>query len=132
IRLQYPPIGRYVFPVSGRNQNDVIGTIRCEGTERIVTGKEKIFVVRSISVVIIGRNLTQQERTRMRSAASVTISIVPELQNNVQAIEQISRLRPQAALVMLNGDLPKSLQMVERLRQEVPETAVIRSHAESS
>ncbi len=89
-------------------------------------------MIRSISVVIIGRNLTQQERTRMRSAASVPISIVAELPNNVQAIEQINRLRPQAALVMLNGDLPKSLQMVERLRQEVPDTAVICSSEESS
>ncbi|MBS1809627.1 MAG: AAA family ATPase [Acidobacteria bacterium] len=68
----------------------------------------------------------------MRSAASVPISIVAELPNNVQAIEQINRLRPQAALVMLNGDLPKSLQMVERLRQEVPDTAVICSSEESS
>jgi pilus assembly protein CpaE len=89
-------------------------------------------VVRSISVVIIGRNLTQQERTRVRSASSVPISIVAEFPNSLQAIEQINRLRPQAALVMLNGDLPKSLQLVERLRQEVPETAVICSHEESS
>lgn len=89
-------------------------------------------MVRSISVVIIGRSLTQQERTRMRSAASVPISIVAELPNNTQALEQINRLRPHAALVMLNGDLPKSLQMVERLRQENPETVIICSSEESS
>ncbi len=68
----------------------------------------------------------------MRSAVGVPISIVAELPNNVQSLEQINRLRPHAALVMLNGDLPKSLQMVERLRQEIPETAVICSSEETS
>lgn len=61
----------------------------------------------------------------MRSATSVPISIVAELPNQAQALEQINRLRPHAALVMINGDLPRSFQMIERIRAEHPETAVI-------
>lgn len=94
--------------------------------------RKSSFVLRSISVVIIGRSLTQQERTCMRGASSVPLSIVAELPNSTQTLEQINRLRPHAALVMLNGDLPKSLQMVERLRQDLPDTAVICSSEESS
>ncbi len=87
-------------------------------------------MLRSISVVIIGRSLTQQERTQMRSATGVPISIIAELPNNLQSLDQVSRLRPHAALVMLNGDMPKSMQMVEKLRQDAPETAIICSSDE--
>jgi pilus assembly protein CpaE len=89
-------------------------------------------VLRSISVVIIGRSLTQQERTQMRSATGVPISIIAELPNNLQSLDQISRLRPHAALVMLNGDMPKSMQMVEKLKQDAPETAIICSSDDPS
>ena len=89
-------------------------------------------MIRSISVVIIGRSLTQQERTQMRSATGVPISIIAELPNNLQSLDQISRLRPHAALVMLNGDMPKSMQMVEKLKQDAPETAIICSSDDPS
>ncbi len=89
-------------------------------------------MLRSISVVIIGRSLTQQERTQMRSATGVPISIIAELPNNLQSLDQISRLRPHAALVMLNGDMPKSMQMVEKLKQDAPETAIICSSDDPS
>ncbi len=82
-------------------------------------------MIRSISVVIIGRSLTQQERTQMRSATGVPISIIAELPNNLQALDQVNRLRPHAALVMLNGDMPKSMAIVEKLKLDAPETAII-------
>ncbi len=82
-------------------------------------------MLRSISVVIIGRSLTPQERTQMRSTKGVPISIIAELPNNLQTLEQVSRLRPHAAMVMLNGDMPKSMQLVEKLKQDAPETAII-------
>lgn len=85
-----------------------------------------------ISVAVIGRSLTQEERTQLRSAASQPISIVTELPNNPQSLDQLQRLRPQATLVMLNGDLPRSFQMVERINQEIPDTAIVCSSADSS
>jgi pilus assembly protein CpaE len=76
--------------------------------------------------------LTPDERAQLRGAASLPLSIVTELPNHPQSFEQLQRLRPQAALVMLNGDLPRSLQMVERIRQEIPETAIVCSSEDNS
>jgi pilus assembly protein CpaE len=68
----------------------------------------------------------------LRSAASLPLSILTELPNHPQSFEQLQRLRPHAALVMLNGDLPRSLHMVERIRQELPETAIVCSSDDTS
>jgi pilus assembly protein CpaE len=82
--------------------------------------------------VVVGRTLTQEERAQLRSAASLPLSILTELPNHPQSFEQLQRLRPHAALVMLNGDLPRSLHMVERIRQELPETAIVCSSDDTS
>jgi pilus assembly protein CpaE len=82
--------------------------------------------------VVVGRTLTQEERAQLRSAASLPLSIVTELPNHPQSFEQLQRLRPHAALVMLNGDLPRSLHMVERIRQEIPDTAIVCSSEDTS
>lgn len=85
-----------------------------------------------ISVVVIGRNLSPEERAQLRGATASPLSIVTELPNQPQSFEQLQRLRPQATLVMLNGDLPRSLQLVERIHQEIPETAVVCSSEDNS
>jgi pilus assembly protein CpaE len=82
--------------------------------------------------VVVGRTLTQEERAQLRAAASLPLSILTELPNHPQSFEQLQRLRPHAALVMLNGDLPRSLHMVERIRQEIPETAIVCSSEDTS
>ncbi len=89
-------------------------------------------VSRAISVVVIGRNLSQQERACLRSASQTPLSIVAELPNAPQAIEEVHRLRPQAALVMLNGELSTNFQLVERLCKESPETAIVCSSENGS
>ncbi|HYE74152.1 MAG TPA: AAA family ATPase [Blastocatellia bacterium] len=85
-----------------------------------------------ISVAVIGRSLTQEERTQLRSASSHPLSIVTELPNDPQSLEQLQRLRPQATLVMLNGDLPRSFEMIERINHEIPETAIVCSSEHDS
>ncbi|MBK9313952.1 MAG: AAA family ATPase [Acidobacteria bacterium] len=87
---------------------------------------------KAISVVVIGRSLNPQERTRLRSASHTPLAIVAELPNAPQVLDELNRLRPQAALVLLNGDLNHSFQLVERIHQEIPETAVICSSEDSS
>lgn len=87
---------------------------------------------KAISVVVIGRSLNQQERTRLRSASHTPLAIVAELPNAPQVLDELNRLRPQAALVLLNGDLNHSFQLVERIHQEIPETAVICSSEDNS
>jgi len=89
-------------------------------------------VSRAISVVVIGRSLSQQERARLRSASQTPLSIMAELPSAPQAIEEINRLRPQAALVMLNGELHHSFLLVERIHQEMPETAIVCSSEDCS
>jgi pilus assembly protein CpaE len=89
-------------------------------------------VSKGISVVVIGRSLNQQERTRLRSASQAPLAIVAELPNAPQVLDELNRLRPQAALVLLNGELNHSFQLVERIHQELPETAVICSSEDSS
>jgi pilus assembly protein CpaE len=89
-------------------------------------------VSKAISVVVIGRSLNQQERTRLRSSSQTPLAIVAELPNAPQVLEELNRLRPQAALVLLNGDLHHSFQLVERIHQELPETAVICSSEDNS
>ncbi|MGH9845149.1 MAG: AAA family ATPase [Blastocatellia bacterium] len=87
---------------------------------------------KAISVVVIGRSLSQQERTRLRSSSQTPLAIVAELPNAPQVLDELNRLRPQAALILLNGDLNHSFQLVERIHQELPETAVICSSEDSS
>lgn len=87
---------------------------------------------KAISVVVIGRSLNQQERTRLRSSSQTPLAIVAELPNAPQVLDELNRLRPQAALVLLNGELNHSFQLVERIHQELPETAVICSSEDNS
>lgn len=87
---------------------------------------------KAISVVVIGRSLSQQERTHLRSSSQTPLAIVAELPNAPQVLDELNRLRPQAALVLLNGDLNHSFQLVERIHQELPETAVICSSEDNS
>jgi pilus assembly protein CpaE len=76
--------------------------------------------------------LNAHERTRLRSASQTPLAIVAELPNAPQVLDELNRLRPQAALVMLNGELNHSFQLVERIHQELPETAVICSSEDNS
>jgi len=87
---------------------------------------------KAISVVVIGRSLSAQERLRLRSASQTPLAIVAELPNVPQALDELNRLRPQAALVLLNGELNHSFQLVERIHHELPETAVICSSDDNS
>lgn len=87
---------------------------------------------KAISVVIIGRSLSQQERTRLRSASQTPLAIVGEFPSAPQVLDELNRLRPQAALVLLNGDLNHSFQIVERIHVEAPDTAVICSSEDNS
>jgi pilus assembly protein CpaE len=89
-------------------------------------------VSKAISVVVIGRSLNQQERTRLRSSSQTPLAIVAELPNAPQVLDELNRLRPQAALVLLNGELNHSFQLVERIHQELPDTAVICSSEDNS
>lgn len=68
----------------------------------------------------------------MRSSSQTPLAIVAELPNAPQVLDELNRLRPQAALVLLNGDLNHSFQLVERIHQELPETAVICSSEDNS
>lgn len=87
---------------------------------------------KAISVVVIGRSLNAQERLRLRSASQTPLAIMAELPNVPQALDELNRLRPQAALVLLNGEMNHSFQLVERIHQELPETAVICSSDDNS
>ncbi|MGH9766135.1 MAG: hypothetical protein ACREAB_01770, partial [Blastocatellia bacterium] len=87
---------------------------------------------KAISVVVIGRSLNPLERTRLRSASQTPLAIVAELPNVPQVLDELNRLRPQAALVLLNGESNHSFQLVERIHQELPETAVICSSDDNS
>lgn len=86
----------------------------------------------AISIVVIGRSLNQEERTCLRASSQTPLAIVAELPNAPQALEELHRLRPQAALVLLNGDTHYSFRLIERIRQEFPETSVICSSEENS
>ena len=81
----------------------------------------------AISVVVLGRSLTRQERVLLRSASHnlSVVAIVAELPNAPQVLEEMNRLRPQVALVLLNGDAHHSFQLVQRIRQELPATVII-------
>jgi pilus assembly protein CpaE len=94
--------------------------------------EEEKPVSRAISLVVIGRSLSQQERACLRSASQTPLSIVAELPGAPQAVEEVQRLHPQAALVILNGDLTHNLQLVEQLRLEAPETLIVCSSENAS
>lgn len=85
--------------------------------------------MKTLSVVIIGRNLNLQERVLLRSACQIPLAILAELASvtprTTQIFEELNRLRPQAALVLLNGELQQPFELVERIRHELPDTAVI-------
>jgi pilus assembly protein CpaE len=85
--------------------------------------------VKTLSVVIVGRNLNLQERVLLRSACQTPLAILAELAGatptTTQVFEELNRLRPQAALVLLNGELPQPFELVERIRHELPDTAVL-------
>ncbi len=86
-------------------------------------------MLKTLSVIIIGRSLNLQERVLLRSACQTPLALLAELPSatltTAQLFEELNRLRPQAALVFLNGALQQSFQLVARMRQELPGTAVI-------
>lgn len=86
----------------------------------------------TISIVVIGRSLSQQERTLLRTSSKVPLAIVAELPNAPQVVDELNRIRPRAALFLLGGDLNHSFQMVERMRYELPEMAVVCSSEDNS
>jgi hypothetical protein len=51
-------------------------------------------VSKTISVVVIGRSLNQQERMRLRSASQTPLAIVAELPTAPQALERIESAAP--------------------------------------
>jgi pilus assembly protein CpaE len=82
-------------------------------------------VPKALSIVVIGRSLQAEERAQLRSVGSLPMTVVAELPTAPQVLEEVNRLRPQAALVLLNGELEQSFNLVERIKQEMPETSVI-------
>ncbi|MFN7621535.1 MAG: AAA family ATPase [Acidobacteriota bacterium] len=86
----------------------------------------------AISIVVIGRSLSQQERMLLRTSCKVQLEIVAELPNAPPGREDLNRLRPQVALFLLSGDLNHSFQMVERIRRDLPDTAVVCSSEDNS
>lgn len=90
------------------------------------------YVSEAISVVVIGRSLNLQERTRLRTGSQTPLSILAELPFSGRTVDELIRLRPQAALVMLNGELPRSFQVVERIREEAPDTLIVCSSEDNS
>lgn len=68
----------------------------------------------------------------LRNYSRNPLAIVAELPNAPQVLDELNRLRPQAALFLLSGDLTHSFQLVERIRQELPDTAVICSSEDNS
>ncbi|HZS06380.1 MAG TPA: AAA family ATPase [Blastocatellia bacterium] len=95
-------------------------------------GKGAGYVSEAISVVVIGRSLTLQERTRLRTGSQTPLSILAELPFGGQTVEEINRLHPQAALIMLNGDFARSFQFVERIKQESSDTLIVCSSEDTS
>jgi len=81
---------------------------------------------------VIGRSLSQQERMLLRTSCKVQLAIVAELPNAPQVLEELNRLRPQVALFLLSRDLNHSFQMVERIRRDLPDTAVVCSSEDNS
>lgn len=90
------------------------------------------YVSDAISVVVIGRSLSLQERTRLRTGSQTPLSILAELPFSGQTVDELIRLRPQAALVMLNGELSRSFEFVERIREDAPETLIVCSSEDNS
>ena len=86
----------------------------------------------AISLVVIGRSLSLGERTRLRTGSQTPLSILAELPFGGQMVDDLIRLRPQAALVMLNGELTRSFQFVERIREEAPDTLIVCSSEDAS
>ncbi len=86
-------------------------------------------MLKTLSVVIVGRSLNLQERVLLRSACQTPLALLAELPSATltatQLFEELNRLRPQAAFVLLNGEPQQSFQLVARIRQELPDTAVI-------
>lgn len=84
--------------------------------------------MKTLSVVIIGHNLNLQERVLLRSASQTPLALLAELPVSIQTpqiLEELIRWRPQVVLVFLNDEVQRSFQLVERIRQELPDTAVI-------
>lgn len=91
--------------------------------------------MKTLSVVIIGRNLNLQERVLLRSVCQTPLALLAELPDATQPtqlLEELHRWRPHAVLVFLDGELPRAFQLVERIRQELPETAVICASEDAS
>ncbi|NOT60991.1 MAG: AAA family ATPase [Acidobacteria bacterium] len=80
---------------------------------------------KALSLVVIGRSLDPEERMQLRNATPSPLSVVAELPTAPQSLDELNRLRPNAALVLVNGEAPLSFQLVERIKQELPETAVV-------
>ena len=61
---------------------------------------------KALSLVVIGRSLDPEERMQLRNATPSPLSVVAELPTAPQSLDELNRLRPNAALVLVNGEAP--------------------------
>ncbi|MBI1765741.1 MAG: AAA family ATPase [Acidobacteria bacterium] len=86
-------------------------------------------MLKTLSVVVVGRTLNLQERVLLRNACQTPLVILAELPRATltptQIFEELQRLCPQAVLLFLDAELQQSFRLVGRLHQELPDAAVL-------
>jgi len=78
-----------------------------------------------ISMVIVGKDPQERALTRVQLLSTGKVHVVAESSDFNRGTELIDELHPQSALVIINGDNDQPLDLVRRVSQEYPSTAVI-------
>ncbi len=78
-----------------------------------------------ISLVIVGKDPQERAQARVQLLSTGKVHVVAESSDLSRGTELIDEFHPQSALVIINGDGDQALDLVRRISEEHPSTAVI-------
>jgi len=78
-----------------------------------------------MSVIVVGKDAQLRTETRAHLAATGRVHVIAESADYQRAIELIGQLRPQGAVVIVNGEEEMALELVRQIGRAYPHTAIV-------
>jgi|DewCreStandDraft_5_1066085.scaffolds.fasta_scaffold00337_31 pilus assembly protein CpaE len=78
-----------------------------------------------MSVIVVGKDTQLRMETRAHLAATGRVHVIAESADYQRATELIGHLRPQGAVIIVNGEEDAALELVRRIGREHPQMAIV-------
>ncbi len=90
------------------------------------------MTTQSLSIVVLSTDLDNFNEIRAALAADSRLQLLSGGNDMEQLHEEVVRLKPSAAIISLGANSEQAIQLIERLKAECPETAIISAAQETS